>query len=115
METEFIDIHVSELNDKTDRDIDQYMKDLNHKSRINRKLVRLTIPTHHYSRIFDCPSNRGKLISEFTDEELNHLRFTNIPAKSASNLADVIIVQDYENNTATIKDRRSTGYQIIRH
>lgn len=110
IEDGFMDITLSQFSSLDPLFYDEYMTKLNHKSRVDNQLVRLnlTISKDRYSQV------TPPLISELTDSELAEFR-NKVPHRSISTRSDIIIVIDREGKSATIKDRRSTGHQVIRH
>lgn len=87
---------------------EQYMNELRKLARVRNHLIRLTLPvvmTRH---------DQDQHLEDLDDEFLKYF-INKVPSRCIADLSDIIVIKDSAGQTATIKDRRSTGYKVIRH
>lgn len=87
---------------------EQYMNELRKLARVRNSLIQLTLPV-----VMNRHDNDLHLHE--MDDELLKYYINKVPNHCIADLSDIIVIKDSAGQTATIKDRRSTGYKVIRH
>lgn len=108
LDKEFLEITPDTYKHVPVNELDEFMKNLTMTARGNGVFMRLTLPVKMFRR------DEDRLIKEMSDDELSAYR-TKVPDTCVASRSDIILVKDSTGQVATIKDRRTSGYQIIRH